>query len=263
MRDHHDRRAAVLVDREEEIVNLRARRGVEVARRLVGQDELRLEDQRARQGHALLLAARELAGAVGGALLEAHFVEQRSREPLHLALRPPLDQTRHHHVFQGVELRQEVVELEDEADRAVSQVRQAGAGQRGELLAGEADGAGAGDVERPHAVQKRGFPRAGRADDGDELPLVDREVDPFEHVELASHVLERLADVLGRWTSARFIERAAHHLRRFASRRALRSGAMAYVPSVPLAEPPSALLVREADELLLGHHGGCSSRPRA
>ncbi len=56
-----------------------AGRRVEVAGRLVGEEELRREDQRAGQGDALLLAARELAGAVRGARREADLGEQRAR----------------------------------------------------------------------------------------------------------------------------------------------------------------------------------------
>src|SRR5690606_38997979 len=53
------------------------------------------------------------------------------------------------------------------------------------------------DVERADAVEERGFPRAGLADDADHLALVDGEVDAAEHLERAPHVLEGLLDVSG------------------------------------------------------------------
>ena len=61
VRDEHDRDAGA-VQVLEERHDLDARPGVERAGRLVGQDHDRVVDERARDGHALLLAARELAG---------------------------------------------------------------------------------------------------------------------------------------------------------------------------------------------------------
>ena len=56
--------------------------GVEVAGRLVGEDQLGVADQGAGDGDALLLAARELArpvlGAVGDADLVHHRVDARA-----------------------------------------------------------------------------------------------------------------------------------------------------------------------------------------
>ena len=65
------------VDLEEELVHRAARRRVEVAGRLVGEHELRRQDQRAREGDALLLAAGELARAVRARAARADLGEQR------------------------------------------------------------------------------------------------------------------------------------------------------------------------------------------
>ena len=46
--------------------------GVEVARRLVGQHQRRIVGQRAGDGRALLLAARERGGELGGLVPDAH-----------------------------------------------------------------------------------------------------------------------------------------------------------------------------------------------
>ena len=62
--DHHDR-LAQLVDRVAELLeDLAARGRVEVARRLVGEDDRRPRDERAGDRDALLLAAGELGGPV-------------------------------------------------------------------------------------------------------------------------------------------------------------------------------------------------------
>jgi hypothetical protein len=54
----------LVVDAKQEVVDLVRGAGVEVAGRLVGQQQARAHDQRAGDRHALLLATGELAGAV-------------------------------------------------------------------------------------------------------------------------------------------------------------------------------------------------------
>src|SRR5215471_12647725 len=66
VRDHDDGHSPG-VDLLEEAHDLERRRRVERPRRLVGQDDLGLGDQRARDRHALLLAPRHLRGPVLGA----------------------------------------------------------------------------------------------------------------------------------------------------------------------------------------------------
>ena len=56
----HERGAAAGVDRAQQIHDVAAVRGVEVPGRFVGEDDLGVVGQRARERHALLLAARQL-----------------------------------------------------------------------------------------------------------------------------------------------------------------------------------------------------------
>ena len=55
--------------------DLEARRRIERAGRLVGEDQLRVVDQRARDGDALLLAAGELRGVMVRARAEADLLQ--------------------------------------------------------------------------------------------------------------------------------------------------------------------------------------------
>ena len=55
---------------EDELLDLLGRRGVEVARGLVAEDDVGISDQRARDRHPLALAARELRGQMVQALAE-------------------------------------------------------------------------------------------------------------------------------------------------------------------------------------------------
>ena len=73
-------------------------------------------------------------------------------------------------------VRQQAEVLEDHADRA-AQVRDLPAGQPGDVLAGDEDRAPGGALLLEHQPQERRLARAGRADEEDELALLDLEAD--------------------------------------------------------------------------------------
>jgi hypothetical protein len=73
--DHDHRRAVVPVEAPEDLHDLVAHLGVQVAGRLVGQEQLRTPHDRARDGHPLLLPPRELGREVVHARGEAHALE--------------------------------------------------------------------------------------------------------------------------------------------------------------------------------------------
>ena len=101
---------------EEEIVDDLARLRIEIARGLVGQDHPRAVHERARDGHALLLAARELARKMPQPVGEARpRAGPRGAEPGPRA-RATREQGGNHRVLEGRHLAEEVVELEHEAD---------------------------------------------------------------------------------------------------------------------------------------------------
>jgi hypothetical protein len=84
VRDHDDRRLTLLVDAVKKLVNLLARTRVEVARRLVREEELGLEDQRASERDTLLLATRELTRPMEHAFFQTHLFEESSGTRLHV-----------------------------------------------------------------------------------------------------------------------------------------------------------------------------------
>src|SRR5271165_2630656 len=74
---HHDDRLAELGHRApQEREQLRGGVGVEVAGGLVGEDEVRLVDQRPGARYALLLATRQLAGTVVQPVADAQLLDQ-------------------------------------------------------------------------------------------------------------------------------------------------------------------------------------------
>jgi hypothetical protein len=177
--DHDDRRPA-LVQLLDQRHDLAAGGAVEVAGRLVGQDDRRPSDERAGDRDPLALPAREVGGARpepvgepdrgqrgGGQLAPLGGGDARVEQPVGDVLE------------QGRVLGQEE-ELEDEADP--------GRPHRGELAvahpcdveAGDRHPPGAGAFERAHQVQQRRFPRARGPDDRDQLAFPDAEANPAQ-----------------------------------------------------------------------------------
>ena len=115
---HHDDRLAVLaVERLQQVEDLVAGLAIEVAGRLVAQQQRRIGDDRAGDADALLLAAGELARVVLRAVAEADDVERgRRRACVRSRLRQLGQQQRQLDVLARGQHRQQVVELEDEAD---------------------------------------------------------------------------------------------------------------------------------------------------
>src|SRR5262249_14929356 len=140
--------------------------------------------ERARDRHALLLAARQLAGSMPNAVTEADGLQDLRRAILGLALRHSLDERRHRDVLEGRELGQQVMELEDEADGLVAERRER-RGARGEDVATlKPHETVRRQIERAEHVEEGRFPGARRTDDGNALAGIDVEVDAFEDRDL-------------------------------------------------------------------------------
>ena len=187
-----DHRHAALGELLHDVEHAAHELGVERRGDLVEEHHVRVHRQRAGDGHALLLAAGELRREVVDAVAEAHL-RQAARSAIALglglgALQHPL--LREHHVALGGEVREQVEALEHHADLLAHLVDvRLGVVDLGVL---EPDLAARGLLETVDAAQQRRLARAGRAEDDDDLALVDVDVDALEHLEVA----EGLAQVL-------------------------------------------------------------------
>ena len=85
MRGHDDGRAVAARKTGEKLDHVGAGLRVEVAGRLVGEDDARADDQSARDGDTLLLAAGHMARQVRGAVGETDLLEQGERARAQLA----------------------------------------------------------------------------------------------------------------------------------------------------------------------------------
>src|SRR5207249_6712591 len=187
----HDDGLPELVEPLEDREDLRARVGVEVPRRLVRENHRGIVEQRPRDRDALLLSTGELAGAVPHPIAEADLSKRGEGARAVIVAIAAVHEWQLD-VLDGVEAREEVARLEDEADVLVSDRGELVVGQLADVLAGQLVGAGVGDIEAAQHVHQRRLARAGRAHDRDELTGVDVEVDAGEGVDL-----DLLADAVG------------------------------------------------------------------
>ena len=156
---------------------------VERTGRLVGEDHVATVHQRPRHADALLLAAREFVRAVEHALAEAESGQQLLR-PLApcRTVRPGINRW-HLDVFGGIEIGQQLVALEDEAEILPPQPGDIVRVERRHVLALEAVGAAPFAIEAADDVHQRRLAGAGSANDGDHLSGVDGEVDVLQRGE--------------------------------------------------------------------------------
>ena len=118
VRDHDDQ--AVLGDLLEQVHDLDGGGGVQGAGGLVGEQDLGVVDEGAGDGHALHLAARQLAGALVQVPAEAHALEGLRRAATALGAAHARERERELDVGQDGLVRDKVVALEHEADAVVA-----------------------------------------------------------------------------------------------------------------------------------------------
>ena len=184
--DRHDRFGLIVGDVEhgeverglqpfELLAHFLAELGVEVAERLVEQQEPRFLDQRARHGEALLLAARELGRIPLREAAELDHVERPAHPVPDLGARLPADPQGKSDIVEHVHMRPDGVGLEDHAD-AAPVGRNGGAGPGVEQLRPvERDDTGARPLEPGDASQRRRLAAARRAEQREGLAGGDRE----------------------------------------------------------------------------------------
>ncbi len=137
MGGHHQGEAALLLETQQQVDDLAGGPRVDVPGRLVGEDDIRLADERPRDPHPLLLAARQFAGKVAQPGAEPEVIEQpfRALEDLRTGR---VREERHGDVLHRGQGRDQVEELEHEADVFAPQVSPSVLGQVVRPLSAEA-----------------------------------------------------------------------------------------------------------------------------
>ncbi len=178
----HDGHALLFVELGEQLHDLRAGLGIQIAGRLIGQDQWWMIDQGAADGHPLLLSAGKLIRLMLGKTFQSGLAQQLERT--HAALRAAdtgVEQRRGDIVQCGHALEQ-IETLKYEADALVANLRKFVARQRCHILAIQPVGTAGGDVEASQYVHQRGFTRTGVTHDGDKFAALDGQVDVEQHL---------------------------------------------------------------------------------
>ena len=196
--DHHDG-DALIVEFLKNPHHLNGSFGIEIAGGFVGKEDLRLIDEAAGDGDALLLAAGELVGHVVGAIGEADNLQAVHGAFANLVGRGFAVAAVEHgefDVFEGGGAREEVKTLEDEAQLLVAEIGQFVAVESVDVDAVEQVGAFGLPVEAAEHVHEGRLAGATRAHEGDEFTALDVETDAADGMDGHFPGLVDFVDVL-------------------------------------------------------------------
>src|SRR5487761_450170 len=141
--------------------------GVEISSRLVGQNNFRLVNYGARDGHALLFAAGKLRRAMMQAVRKAEHARDDVEAMRVEAI--AVNVLRESDIAPGTEGRQQIETLENESDFVAPQQRASGVAQCGEVVAIEENSAARGLRKAADHVEKRCLAAAGGSHHGNKF----------------------------------------------------------------------------------------------
>lgn len=147
---------------EEQIGNRVRGVAIKIARGFIAQQQARLIDERARNGHALFFSAGKLCGKMFKAMAEPDALQERACM-LVLCVRALAESERgQQHVFDYGVLRQEMMLLKHEAEGLIAKFCQRDFAKRARIRGVERDRAGGRLIQRAEQMQQRALARAGR-----------------------------------------------------------------------------------------------------
>ncbi len=194
MRDQQQRRAEPRVLLEQMVDDRLAGGAVEIAGRLVGQQQRRAGDEGARDRDALLLAARQLAGIVPQAMPEPDPSQRRLGQREGVAM--PSQFERDRDVLARRHRRQQVKALEHDPDMTPPQPRQPAFVEAAQVLPGHDDPPGARPLDAGDDHHQARLARSRRADQRDRLAGRDGERDAAQDLDRPGRPLQCQADLV-------------------------------------------------------------------
>ena len=153
------------IETEHEIGDFHTRRAVEIARRLIGHQQLGIAGEGARDCDALLLATRKLPRVMRRALRQAHPFEPRFGAWFRVGRAGELE--RKHHILERGERGQQLEGLEHETEQPLAQGRARVLVHGRQRQAVDVDFAGGRAIEPRQKPEKGRLAGARRTDDGD------------------------------------------------------------------------------------------------
>ncbi|EGE59243.1 6-pyruvoyl-tetrahydropterin synthase [Rhizobium etli CNPAF512] len=137
--------------------------------------------ERAGNGDALLLAARELIRIGVELVAQPHPLQHLAGDGFCLGLRSFLDHgLRQHDIAAGAQVREKVELLKDHADLETQRLQMHLVSE--ELRTGHGDGAAGDGLQTVDAAKQGRFARTALADNGDDFPRLYIEIDAFQHL---------------------------------------------------------------------------------
>ena len=194
VRDHHHRLAVLPVEHLQQGQDLGRRPAIEVARRLVTDEERRVGHDGPGDRDTLLLAPRELPRLVARAIGQPDERQGDGRPPPALRGGQAGQEERQLHVALGGEHRHQVVELEDEPHVGRPPSRQLATRELIDPLAADDDLAAGRRVQPADEVEQGGLAGPRRTHEGEELALRDVEVDAVQDLDPLASAPVRLRD---------------------------------------------------------------------
>src|SRR5579862_2227814 len=171
-------RLTLVIQTLEQLEHLAGRDRVEVAGRLVTDDQLRITGQRAGDRDTLLLTTRELRRQMIGLIAQADELQVMAGARKPLPLRPfAREVERQHRILERRQRRQQLEKLEDDADVSAAPDRELFLAHRVDPPPVNRDRAGGRPVDPRDQVQDRRLPTPRRPDDRHQLPRTDRQID--------------------------------------------------------------------------------------
>ncbi|CDN44431.1 hypothetical protein BN871_EV_00170 [Paenibacillus sp. P22] len=180
MRHHEHGRSEPFIEVLQRLHDVLGRLGIEIARQLVGQQQRRLVDDGARDGGALLLAARYFVRALRQYRSDAEQSRHRLQRRFDLGRGCAVEHERQRDVLLQAERVEQVEILEHESELAAPEQRQLAFGQAGRIDAAHLDRAGCRLVDRRQQIEQGRLAAARRAHDADEFSGADVEIDAFQ-----------------------------------------------------------------------------------
>ncbi len=173
---HHHDGGSLLVQFGQQLHHFVAVVGVQVTRRLVGQDQPGVGHDRAGDGHPLLLSPAQLLGKVVASVHHVHPLQGRLSFLRAFVRGSAKVKQRQFHVFEHRKLVDQVKALEDKTDVALAKLGTLPFGFVGHLVVHEVVFSLRRIVQQSHDIQQGGFPASRRTHDRAEFARVDLQV---------------------------------------------------------------------------------------
>jgi hypothetical protein len=168
--------------------------GIEVPGRLIGEEQLRIVDDRARDGDALLLASGQNRRRHVKAVVQTHPLESKVGAPFLLTSGDAGDVEDVRDVVERRLATDQLEVLKDDADRP-PQLGNLSSGQGHEIAAVHDDLAPGGQLASEQQTEEGRLPCARRPRDEDELTTLDVEADVLQRGRALAVALRQMVDL--------------------------------------------------------------------